>query len=222
MLRRLCDANEALLLGTAHMVVDVTDPASQEAGIQWWEELTSRGGEGMVVKPFEFIARGPRGLVQPAVKCRGPEYLRIIYGPEYTAPENLERLRQRGLSATRSLALRDFALGMEGLDGLFSASLCDLCMNVSSLEFRLNAGGRFNRSSNKLFLLLRTTLIDLNSKNFASLESACFNSHRLVITDSPDNPRQNLRSLRTLNPSMGVQQNGNEIYVAVHCCLPTN
>ena len=115
-LKRLCDADEGLLLATAHMVVDVTDRASEEAGVRWWEELTSRGGEGMVVKPFEFIARGPRGLVQPAVKCRGPEYLRIIYGPEYTAPENLERLRQRGLSAKRSLALREFALGMEGLD----------------------------------------------------------------------------------------------------------
>jgi protein phosphatase len=98
------------------MIVDVTDPASEEAGIRWWEELTRRGGEGMVVKPFEFIARGPRGLVQPAVKCRGAEYLRIIYGPEYTTPENLERLRQRGLSAKRSLALREFALGIEGLE----------------------------------------------------------------------------------------------------------
>jgi polynucleotide kinase-phosphatase len=115
-LKKLCDADEGLLLATAHMVVDVTDPASQEAGIRWWEELTSRGGEGMVVKPFEFIARGSRGLIQPAVKCRGPEYLRIIYGPEYTAPENLERLRSRGLSAKRSLALREFALGMEGLE----------------------------------------------------------------------------------------------------------
>lgn len=115
-LKRLCDADEALLLATAHMVVDVTDPASQEAGIRWWEELTSRGGEGMVVKPLDFIARGPRGLVQPAVKCRGPEYLRIIYGPEYSAPENLERLRQRGVSTKRSLALREFALGMEGLE----------------------------------------------------------------------------------------------------------
>jgi protein phosphatase len=115
-LKRLCDADEGLLLATAHMVVDVTDPAGQEAGIRWWKELTSRGGEGMVVKPLEFIARGQRGLVQPAVKCRGPEYLRIIYGPEYTAPENLERLRQRGLSAKRSLALREFALGMEGLE----------------------------------------------------------------------------------------------------------
>ena len=115
-LKRLCDADEGLLRATAHMIVDVTDPASQEAGIRWWEELTSRGGEGMVVKPLDFIARGPRGLVQPAVKCRGAEYLRIIYGPEYTSPENLERLRQRGLSAKRSLALREFALGIEGLE----------------------------------------------------------------------------------------------------------
>jgi polynucleotide kinase-phosphatase len=115
-LRRLCDSDEGLLLATAHKLLDITDPASEETGVQWWEELTASGGEGMVVKPPEFITRGPRGLVQPAVKCRGPEYLRIIYGPEYTAPENLERLRQRGLSAKRSLALREFALGMEGLE----------------------------------------------------------------------------------------------------------
>jgi protein phosphatase len=115
-LKRLCDAGEGLFIATSHIVVDVTDPSSEEAGIKWWEELTSAGGEGMVVKPLEFIARGSRGLVQPAVKCRGREYLRIIYGPEYPAPENLERLRSRGLSAKRSLALREFALGIEGLE----------------------------------------------------------------------------------------------------------
>ena len=115
-LKRLCEAAGSLLFATPHLQVDVTDPASEDAGLAWWEELTGRGGEGMVVKPFDFIARGPKGLVQPAVKCRGREYLRIIYGPEYTAPENLERLRQRGLSAKRSLALREFALGVEGLE----------------------------------------------------------------------------------------------------------
>ena len=115
-LRRLCAADPGLLLATAYMVVDVTDAASQEAGAQWWEELTGRGGEGMVVKPFDFITRGPRGLVQPAVKCRGREYLRIIYGPEYALSENLERLRGRGLSTKRSLALREFALGIEALE----------------------------------------------------------------------------------------------------------
>jgi protein phosphatase len=115
-LARLCAADPRLLFATPYKLVDVTNPESETAGIQWWNELTGRGGEGMVVKPFDFVAKGRRGLVQPAVKCRGREYLRIIYGPEYTAPENLERLRSRGLGAKRSLALREFALGMEALE----------------------------------------------------------------------------------------------------------
>ena len=116
MLAKLCRTDEALLFTTPYKIVDVTDPASQESGIAWWEELTGRGGEGMVIKPFDFVAKGQRGFVQPAIKCRGREYLRIIYGPAYTAAENLERLRARGLSAKRSLALREFALGIEALE----------------------------------------------------------------------------------------------------------
>ena len=112
----VCRADAELLLPTPHRVVDVTDPASQAAGVAWWEELTGRGGEGMVVKPLSFIHRGSRGLAQPAVKCRGREYLRIIYGPEYTDEANLSRLRSRGLGRKRSLALGEFALGVEGLE----------------------------------------------------------------------------------------------------------
>jgi len=112
----LCRADEELLLATPYRVVELDDAASVEAGVAWWEELTGRGGEGMVVKPYDFIARNARGLAQPAVKCRGREYLRIIYGPEYTAAENLERLRSRGLGRKRSLALREFALGLEALE----------------------------------------------------------------------------------------------------------
>jgi protein phosphatase len=123
MIKRLCDASHALeagyddlFLATPFRVIDVTNPESEAEGIRWWEELTGRGGEGMVVKPLDFIATNRRGLIQPAVKCRGREYLRIIYGPEYTAPEHLERLRARGLSTKRSLALREFALGIESLE----------------------------------------------------------------------------------------------------------
>jgi protein phosphatase len=105
-----------LLILTTTLVIDLTDDASQKQGIAWWEEHTGRGGEGMVVKPIEFIARGRHGLAQPAVKCRGREYLRIIYGPEYTMDENLQRLRSRGLGTKRSLALREFALGIEALE----------------------------------------------------------------------------------------------------------
>jgi protein phosphatase len=104
------------LVATTHHVLEMNEPAQVDAGISWWERLTSAGGEGMVVKPLDFVARGKRGLVQTAVKCRGPEYLRIIYGPEYDAPGNLERLRARGLAAKRSLALREFALGVEALE----------------------------------------------------------------------------------------------------------
>jgi len=98
------------------MVVDVTDPTSLEEGIGWWLELTGQGGEGMVVKPLAFLHKGRRGLTQPAVKCRGREYLRIIYGPDYTCGGNLDRLRSRGLGRKRSLALGEFALGIEGLE----------------------------------------------------------------------------------------------------------
>lgn len=81
--------------------------ASRAEAAAWWEDLTGRGGEGMVVKPIDFITRGSRGLVQPAVTVRGPEY---------TAPENFDRLRARGLASKRSLALREFALGTEALE----------------------------------------------------------------------------------------------------------
>jgi len=96
--------------------VDLSSAESEAAATQWWTELTARGGEGMVVKPMDYLTRGPRGLLQPALKVRGPEYLRIIYGPEYTLPANLDRLRSRGLGGKRSLALRELALGVEGLE----------------------------------------------------------------------------------------------------------
>jgi polynucleotide kinase-phosphatase len=115
-LAKVCRADERLLVATSYRVVELADAKAVEEGTRWWEALTSRGGEGMVVKPLAFLARGKKGLVQPAVKCRGPDYLRIIYGPEYTLPENLERLRQRGLSTKRALALRELALGVESLE----------------------------------------------------------------------------------------------------------
>ncbi|GHG45750.1 polynucleotide kinase-phosphatase [Streptomyces griseocarneus] len=108
-----------LLAPTRRLVVDTEDEASVAEGTRWWLELTAAGGEGMVVKPLQAYARRPDGrLVQPGVKCRGREYLRIIYGPEYTRPDNLARLRVRHLGHKRSLALREYALGLEALDRL--------------------------------------------------------------------------------------------------------
>ncbi|HEX6745986.1 MAG TPA: polynucleotide kinase-phosphatase, partial [Longimicrobium sp.] len=113
---RIREAAGRLLYPTEYRIVGLADEAAEAAATAWWEEMTARGGEGMVVKPLQFVAQGPHRLVQPAVKCRGREYLRIIYGPEYAEPANLERLRVRGLGGKRSLALREFALGIEGLE----------------------------------------------------------------------------------------------------------
>jgi protein phosphatase len=112
----LCSAGEDMLLTTRHLTVDVTDPSSVEAAVAWWQDLTDTGGEGMVVKPMSPVATSGRGLVQPGIKVRGHEYLRIVYGPEYSAPGNLARLRERGLGHKRALALREYALGVEALE----------------------------------------------------------------------------------------------------------
>ncbi len=115
-IRRYIVGTDALFMPTEYMVVDVDDEQSVQRGVDWWLELTGAGGEGMVVKPCAYIARRGAELLQPAVKCRGREYLRIIYGAEYTLPEHMERLKKRGLNRKRQLALREFALGMESLE----------------------------------------------------------------------------------------------------------
>jgi protein phosphatase len=113
---RLAAADPELIATTQRRLVDTTDPAATDAAAGWWSDLTATGGEGMVVKPTVNFARGRKGVVQPGLKVRGREYLRIIYGPDYTEPANLERLRQRGLAHKRSLAAREYALGLEALE----------------------------------------------------------------------------------------------------------
>ncbi|MCW5625173.1 MAG: polynucleotide kinase-phosphatase [Burkholderiales bacterium] len=115
-LAELGRTDPGFLIATPMRVVEIDDGDATQDVFGWWERLTAGGGEGMVVKPIDFVARGKRGLLQPAIKSRGPEYLRIIYGPEYSRPEALEQLRERGLSTKRSMALREFALGVEGLE----------------------------------------------------------------------------------------------------------
>lgn len=112
---RLADVGAPVMHATAWSTAGLHDERAGADAIAWWEALTLRGGERMVVKPVDFIARGEKALLQPALKVRGSEYLRIIYGQEYDAPEHLARLRARGPGGKRALALREFALGHEAL-----------------------------------------------------------------------------------------------------------
>jgi protein phosphatase len=115
-LAAVCERDSQLLLATPYRSIDLAEENQVEGAIEWWLELTAAGGEGMVVKPSTFVAVGRRGLAQPAIKCRGREYLRIIYGPEYTAEESLSRLRGRSVGPKRSLAIRELCLGLEALE----------------------------------------------------------------------------------------------------------
>jgi len=115
-IKEFCKTDESFFKRTAYKIVDMQNPNEINDAVNWWLELTKNGGEGMVVKPFDFITKTKDGLLQPAVKCRGKEYLRIIYGAEYDRPENLVLLKKRSMSKKQSLALREFALGLEGLE----------------------------------------------------------------------------------------------------------
>ncbi len=114
--KHLCATPDPILQMTKYQVVDLEDEAAVETAVAWWQAMTETGGEGMVVKPLDFIVMGSKGLVQPAVKCRGAEYLRIIYGPEYNLPDNIKHLRMRRVGHKRSMAVREFALGVEALE----------------------------------------------------------------------------------------------------------
>ena len=113
----ICRVDSTLFKMTPYKIVHLEDESETNDAVTWWLDLTGKGGEGMVVKPYHFIAYGAGGgLLQPAVKCRGKEYLRIIYGPEYCEKENLIRLKKRGLAKKRALAVQEFALGIEALE----------------------------------------------------------------------------------------------------------
>lgn len=116
LINKLANADSQLIKKTEARIVDIDNESSRLEAITWWDMLTKDGGEGIVVKPFDFTSFFQNGLIQPGLKCRGREYLRIIYGPEYTVPENLNRLKIRNVSHKRSVALREYALGVEALE----------------------------------------------------------------------------------------------------------
>jgi protein phosphatase len=113
---RLVQANNSLFKPTQRYCLDLNSAGDREKAVNWWEQLTRNGAEGMVVKPLDPLSREQFGNVLPAIKCRGPEYLRIIYGPEYLMPEHMELLRSRSLKAKRDTALQEFILGIEALE----------------------------------------------------------------------------------------------------------
>src|SRR5690606_35683797 len=118
---RLAAAAPDLIVATNWRQLRLDDAAAREGIVEWWTDLTDGGGEGLVFKPLGFLpdavarGNGRARTGQPALKCRGAEYLRLIYGAEYRTEDRLRKLRGRGVSRKRLLAWREFCLGLEGL-----------------------------------------------------------------------------------------------------------
>lgn len=110
-LAELAKLDGELITHTRHRYVDLASAQERAEAAEWWLDLTSRGGEGIVVKPAHLT----EGRIQPGLKVRGREYLRIIYGPDYT--DSLHLLRERHLGKKRQLAQREHGLGLDALTG---------------------------------------------------------------------------------------------------------
>ncbi|MCW2776192.1 MAG: metallophosphoesterase [Nocardioides sp.] len=108
-LEQLARIDDPLVRPTRHRFVELSSTAERDAATRWWLELTESGGEGMVVKPAHLVGGG----VQPGLKVRGRDYLRLVYGPDYL--ESLDLLRGRNTGKKGSLALREHGLGLESL-----------------------------------------------------------------------------------------------------------
>lgn len=104
---------DELFLATDYRIIEDAETAIDV--IEWWKSMTEDGHEGIVIKPERFLTQVEGKLIQPAIKVRGRKYLSIIYGMDYLEPENLKRLKKRNVSKKQKLALREFALGIEGV-----------------------------------------------------------------------------------------------------------
>lgn len=109
-LRQLGTLTDELITPTRHRFVDLSSQRERADATRWWQDLTAAGGEGMVVKPAHQVASD----VLPGLKVRGREYLRMVYGPDYT--DSLELLRDRRLGRKRGLARREHGLGLDALE----------------------------------------------------------------------------------------------------------
>jgi predicted kinase/calcineurin-like phosphoesterase family protein len=91
-----------------HLVIDFNDRNFFEKANAFYNTLTTdRKMEGVVLKP-EFDAEG----IAPCIKVRNPQYLRIIYGYDYTFPRKFEKLfTQKSISKKLSTSINEYELG---------------------------------------------------------------------------------------------------------------
>lgn len=105
--------NSSLFIATEYRLID--SEKDELEVIEWWKEMTDIGHEGIIIKPLHYETYYKGKLLQPAIKVRGREYLRIIYGMDYTNETTMKKLKHRNPSRKMRNALLEFKLGIEGI-----------------------------------------------------------------------------------------------------------
>lgn len=114
-----------ILSGQAGHILDIVmwnvydvKHGSERAERDW--HTICKTGEGMVFKPDFTDTLLTNGTpIQPALKVRGQNYLRLIYGFDYLEPENFKQLVQRDIKRKRRLALQENAVSRRILMSYF-------------------------------------------------------------------------------------------------------
>jgi hypothetical protein len=144
--------SDGVMIVTPFQSVDLYKDEACLNATAWWKRITEQLEEGVVIKPMAVISTGRRGgTVQPGVKCRGREHLRLVYGPEYDRNEYLEALRERSAFSHRRQkhrgVLRQFALSLEAVKRFVQSESVDriqeCVVGIAALERSPQIGDGF-------------------------------------------------------------------------------
>lgn len=98
---------------------------------QNWEEYCKNGGEGYVFKPSDTLFMPTGYFIQPALKVRGKDYLRLIYGIDYLDKDYFNKISRRQIKKKRVLALREFDLSLKILNAFLYRNKAELYKSIA-------------------------------------------------------------------------------------------
>jgi hypothetical protein len=97
-----------------HIISISTRPLKHRSLENWineWKDECKLGLEGFVIKPKDKMVYTKNGyLIQPALKVRGIDYLRIIYGENYLEKEVFNIVKNRKVGFKRVQAIQQWEI----------------------------------------------------------------------------------------------------------------
>lgn len=93
------------------IVVDLNNPSDIAVAMEFYKDVTeNQEMEGVMVKPLKIYNKG----VAPCLKVRNPNYLTIVYGPDYLRENKLEKLIDRkSIKGKLRASIEEFEIGKQ-------------------------------------------------------------------------------------------------------------